>query len=260
MEPIIQLEHVSYRYPEAEGYALENINLTIRAGERLAVVGVNGAGKSTLVKLICGLIRPTSGVVRLNGTDISEFVRDEYYTIFSAVFQEIYEVSGSIAVNVSQQPQDELNRGRVMRCLETAGLGDKIASLPNGIDALLLRQIDGDAIELSGGERQKLALARALYKDAPVIVLDEPTAALDPIAESQTYERYAELSAGKTSVYISHRLASTRFCDRIIMLGDRTIIEEGTHAELLSRGGKYAEMFSIQASYYKKEGVHNDGE
>ncbi|MDR2615467.1 MAG: ABC transporter ATP-binding protein/permease [Oscillospiraceae bacterium] len=251
--PEITLENVSYTYPKAETPALENISLTIKAGERLAVVGVNGAGKSTLVKLICGLYRPTSGVIRLNGVNIAEFNRDEYYTLFSAVFQEIHMTNDSIAGNVSQQTEAKTDRGRVRQCLALAGLLEKADSLPKGMDTPLLREIESEAAELSGGEKQKLALARAIYKEAPVIILDEPTAALDPIAESETYMRYAELTAGKTAVYISHRLASTRFCDRIILLDGHTIAEVGTHDELMARGGKYAEMFGVQASYYKKD-------
>jgi ATP-binding cassette subfamily B protein len=255
----ITLENVSYTYPKAEVPALENINLTIKPGERLAVVGINGAGKSTLVKLICGLYRPTTGTIKLNGVDISEFNRDEYYTLFSAVFQGIYEMSTTIACNISQLPEAETDRERVEKCLELSGLSEKINSLPKGVDTLLLKELELEATEFSGGEKQKLALARALYKNAPVIILDEPTAALDPIAEDETYRRYAELSEGKTSVYISHRLASTRFCDRIIMLNNRTISETGTHAELLKNNSKYAEMFNVQASYYRTE-VSKNGE
>jgi ATP-binding cassette subfamily B protein len=256
--PEIALENVSYKYPGADGCALENISLTIRAGERLAVVGVNGAGKSTLVKLICGLYRPTDGTVKLNSTDISRFNRDEYYTLFTAVFQEINEMTTSIADNVSQQPLADTDRGRVEQCLALSGLWDKVRSLPGGMDTQLVKAVEPTAIELSGGEKQKLALARALYKEAPVIILDEPTAALDPIAESEMYMRYAELTAGKTSVYISHRLASTRFCDRIVMLDGRAIAEEGTHGELMELGGKYAEMFNVQASYYAVEASEDE--
>jgi ATP-binding cassette subfamily B protein len=252
-------ENVSYSYPKADAPALENINLTIKAGERLAVVGVNGAGKSTLVKLLCGLCRPTSGVIRMNGADISEFKRDAYYTLFSAVFQEIYELNDTIAGNISQSTEAATDRGRVRKCLEMSGLSDKADSLPKGMDTLLLREIENEAAELSGGEKQKLALARALYKDAPVIVLDEPTAALDPIAENETYNRYAELTEGKTSVYISHRFASTRFCDRIILLDGRGIAESGTHDSLMKLGGKYAEMFGVQARYYKSDYRRNGG-
>jgi ATP-binding cassette subfamily B protein len=249
--PELTLEDVCYTYPGSDVPALENINLTINKGERLAVVGVNGAGKTTLIKLLSGMLFPTSGVVRLNGTDIREFNRDEYYTMFTAVFQKICVQPTSIAENIAQQKLHEIDKTRLDRCIELSGLTEKLQSLPKGDETLLVRIVEPEAVELSGGEMQKLALARALYKHAPIILLDEPTAALDPIAESEMYGRYAELTQGKTSVYISHRLASTRFCDRIIMLDGQRVSEVGTHDELMKSGGKYAEMFAIQASYYK---------
>jgi len=220
------------------------------------VVGLNGAGKTTLIKLICGLYRPQAGKVTLAGTDQTAYNRDEYFTMFSPVFQDIYLLTTTIAGNVSQQALEQTDRGKVEHCLKLAGLYDKAASLPKGMDTLLVREVYSEAVELSGGEMQKLALARALYKDAPVIILDEPTAALDPIAESEVYRQYASLTEGKTSVYISHRLASTRFCDRILLIDGHKIAEEGTHDELIQQGGKYAEMFNVQASYYSsgKEG------
>jgi ATP-binding cassette subfamily B protein len=251
--PELTLENVSYTYPGSDTPTLENLNLTIHKGERLAVVGVNGAGKTTLIKLLSGMLFPTSGVVRLNGIDIQQFNRDEYYTLFTAVFQHISVQPASIAENIAQQPGGEIDTARLSHCMELAGLAEKINSLPEGADTQLVRSVEPDAVELSGGEMQKLALARALYKHAPIILLDEPTAALDPIAESEMYGRYAELTKGKTSVYISHRLASTRFCDRIIMLDAHKIAEVGTHEELMKRGGKYAEMFAVQASYYKSD-------
>ena len=255
--PGIRLENVTYGYQGAEHPTLENINVDIRPGERIAVVGANGAGKTTLIKLICGLYRPKSGSVQLAGTDISEFNRDDYFSTISAVFQDIHLLATTIAGNVSQQSPEHTDRTRVEQCLKLAGLYDKVQSLPDGLDTLLVRRVNEEAIELSGGEQQKLALARALYKDAPVIILDEPTAALDPIAENEVYQQYADLTQGKTSVYISHRLASTRFCDRILFVDDHRIAEEGTHDELIQLGGKYAEMFAIQASYYadNKEGA-----
>jgi ATP-binding cassette subfamily B protein len=171
--------------------------------------------------------------------------------MFTAVFQNINVQPTSIAENIAQTTKDEIDIARLHRCMMLAGLEEKINALPNGVDTLLVRSVESDAVELSGGEMQKLALARALYKRAPIILLDEPTAALDPIAESEMYGRYADLTKGKTSVYISHRLASTRFCDRIIMLDEHKIAEYGTHEELIKQDGKYAEMFAIQASYYK---------
>jgi ABC-type multidrug transport system fused ATPase/permease subunit len=249
--PELRLENAGYTYFASDSPALENINVTIGPGERIAIVGVNGAGKTTLVKLIAGLYRPGTGRILLAGRDIAEYNRDEYFSLVTAVFQDIHLLAASIAENVSQR--EHTDRERVAECLRLAGLADKIKALPDGMDTLLVRQVHDTAIELSGGEQQKLALARALYKDSPLIILDEPTAALDPIAENEMYQHYAALTRGKTSIYISHRLASTRFCDRILFLDKHGIAEEGTHEELMRRGGKYAEMFSIQASYYKKQ-------
>ena len=252
----IRLEGVSYRYPGAEEDTLEDIDLVLHPGEKLAVVGVNGAGKTTLVKLICGFLDPTGGRVLLDGRDIREYNRADYYRMFSAVFQQFSLLPGSIAVNVAQE-EARIDRERVEKCVEMAGLKSRIDSLPGGCDTYLNREVYEDAIQLSGGETQRLMLARALYKDAPIIVLDEPTAALDPIAESEMYRKYDEMTAGRSSVYISHRLASTRFCDRIIMLDQHRIYEEGTHEELLRLGGKYAGLYEVQSRYYKKGNAEN---
>lgn len=254
----IRLEHVSFRYPGADKNTLTDINLTLHPGERLAVVGLNGAGKTTLVYLICGLLDPTEGRVLLDGTDIRDFCRTDYYTMFSAVFQSFSLLAGTIAENVAQNDL-EFDRKRVEECIEKAGLRAKVESLPDGYDTYLNREVYEGAILLSGGETQRLMLARALYKDAPFIVLDEPTAALDPIAESEIYQKYNELTRGKSSVYISHRLASTRFCDRIIMIDGAGISEEGTHDELMKLGGKYADFYEMQSKYYR-EGDADHGE
>ena len=219
-------------------------------GEHLAVVGLNGAGKTTLIKLISGFYDPTEGRVTWNGTDIREFDRREYYKLFSAVFQDLTIIPGSLTVNVAASETD-IDMDKVRRCVEKADLTKKFESLPKGFDTNLNREVYEDAVELSGGERQRLMLARALYKDAPVLILDEPTAALDPIAESEIYQKYNDMTAGKSAVYISHRLASTRFCDRIILIENNTIVEEGTHEELLKRNGRYAELFEIQSRYYR---------
>jgi len=253
LPPAISLRNVSYTYPETDGPALRNINVDIKPGERIAIVGANGAGKTTLVKLICGLYRPKEGSVLLAGVDARDYNRDEYFTLFSVVFQDIHLLATTIAGNVSQAPPEETDPERVAECLRLAGLYERVQTMPSAENTLLVRQLHDDAVELSGGELQKLAIARALYKDAPVIILDEPTAALDPIAESEIYRKYAELTRGRTSIYISHRLASTRFCDRILFLDDHTIAEVGTHDELMSLGGKYARMFEVQAQYYKKD-------
>ena len=249
----LELRNVSFRYPGAEKDTLQNISLTVRAGEKLAIVGLNGAGKTTLVKLLCGFYDPTAGEVLLDGRDIRVYDRTQYYSLFTAVFQEFNILPVSVAENIAQRPSDELDRGRAARCMELAGLTEKIDAMPDGVDTPLRREVHENAAELSGGEIQRLMLARALYKDAPVLILDEPTAALDPIAESRLYERYNELSTGRTSVYISHRLASMRFCDRIILIDDSAIAESGTHDELLAAGGKYANLFEVQSKYYREE-------
>jgi len=248
----LELKNVSYKYQGADDFAIENINLRIMPSEKLAVVGLNGAGKTTLVKLLCGLYDPTEGAVLLNGIDIREFNRDEYYALFTAVFQEFNILPATIADNIVQDTTHD-NR-RVADVTRLAGIQNKISSLPNGLDSLLIKEVHLDGEELSGGETQRLMLARALYKNAPILILDEPTAALDPIAESELYNRYDELSKDRTSVYISHRLASTRFCDRIILIDNKGISESGTHEELMEKGGKYAELFEIQSKYYR-EGV-----
>ena len=253
----IRLENVSYRYPGADKDTLTNVDLTLHPGEKLAVVGLNGAGKTTLIKLICGFLDPTEGRILLDGKDIRDYNRRDYYKMFSAVFQEFSLLAGTIATNVAQDSEG-FDMERVKDCVEKAGLRKKIESLKDGYDTYLNREVFEDAMLLSGGETQRLMLARALYKNAPFIVLDEPTAALDPIAESEMYQKYNEMTSGKSSIYISHRLASTRFCDRIIMIADGRIGEEGTHEELLKAGGKYAELYEVQSKYYKEGEEENE--
>lgn len=250
----IALENVSFKYPGSENYILKNVNLTLHPGEKLAVVGLNGAGKTTIVKLLCGFYDPTEGRVTLNGVDIREFRRRDYYKLFSAVFQSFSLLASSVAANVAQS-EDDIDMQRVRECVTMASLTEKIESLPQGYETLLNRDVYEDAIMLSGGETQRLMLARALYKNAPIIMLDEPTAALDPIAEAALYEKYSVMTSGKSSVYISHRLASTRFCDRIVFIEDGKIAEQGTHSELLAKGGRYAELFEVQSRYYKEDGA-----
>jgi len=250
---VIELKNVSYRYEGAEDYALRSINLTIAPGEHIAVVGLNGAGKTTLVKLICGLIDPTEGQVFYDGIDIRAYNRIEFYKLFSAVFQQFSIMPVTIEQIVSEAPPENIDHDKVQSCLTTAGLWKKIGQLSSGVKSQFGRTIYDDGIEFSGGEIQKLLLARALYKCAPVMLLDEPTAALDPIAESTLYENYNKFSAEKTSVFISHRLASTSFCDRIILIENGSVCEEGTHNELLGLKGKYYTLFEMQAKYYKEK-------
>lgn len=248
----IRLDDVSFRYPKADKDTLSHINLTVHPGEKLAIVGLNGAGKTTLVKLVCGFLDPTEGRILLNGEDIRKFNRNDYYALFSAVFQEFSVLDVTVKENVAQCV-DGIDETRVWQCIDKAGLTEKIKSLPKGIETHLGRRVFKDGVEFSGGQTQRLMLARALYKNAPILVLDEPTAALDPIAENDIYQKYNDMTHGRTSFFISHRLASTRFCDRIIFVDGGKIAEEGTHDELLKKGGGYAYLFEVQSKYYRSD-------
>ena len=247
----LKLENVSFRYPGAEQDTIHHLNLTVHPGEKLAIVGLNGAGKTTLVKLLCGLFDPTEGRVLLNGKDIRDFNRREYYGLFSAVFQEFSVLDVTVAENIAQT-KEGIDYEKVKDCAEKAGLTKMIADLPQGLDTHVGREVFLDGVLFSGGQTQRLMLARALYKDGPILMLDEPTAALDPIAENDIYRKYNDMTAGKTSLFISHRLASTRFCDRIIFVANGHIAEEGTHESLLAFGGEYAKLFEVQSRYYQE--------
>lgn len=251
----ISFENVSFRYPKSESDTIKNLNFTIKKGEKIAVVGLNGAGKTTMVKLLCGLYRPTAGSIRINGEPIEKYNRDEYYTLLSVVFQDICLMPISVAKNIALCEEKYIDKTKLKKVLKLSGLYDKVQSLSEKENTLLLKSIHDNATDLSGGEKQKLALARALYKDGQLIILDEPTAALDPIAENEMYIKYNELTSGRTSVFISHRL--TRFCDRILLIENGEIVEEGSHYELMKFEGKYANMFELQSHYYK-EGVNNE--
>lgn len=269
-------ENVSFSYfVEQEGKkreipVIKNLNLTIFPGESIAIVGVNGAGKSTFVKLLCGLLTPIEGRILVNGVDSRLLCREDYFELFSAVFQKSGFLPVSVAENImldikpkrakEQENENQKENIDIMwECIRRAGLEEKIKSLPKGVDTCLVREITHEGTDLSGGQAQRLLLARALYKDAPVLVLDEPTAALDPVAEHEIYQDYRKMTGGKTSIFISHRLASTRFCDRILLFSDGRILESGTHKELIALGGQYAKMFEVQSRYYRekeeKEGV-----
>ncbi|MBR3781639.1 MAG: ABC transporter ATP-binding protein [Clostridia bacterium] len=251
----IELKNLTFSYDEADKPSVDNLSLRINKGERIAIVGVNGAGKSTLVKLICGLFIPNEGQILINGIDSRLFNRDEYYQLFSTLFQDCALLPATVAKNIALCEESKIDRKRLRECMSLAGILDKVESLPQRENTLLVREVHEGAVAFSGGELQRLLLARALYKDAPIIILDEPTAALDPIAENDMYLKYSELTKDKTAIYISHRLSSTRFCDRIILLDDAKIAEMGTHEELLELGGKYAEMFETQSRYYREEAI-----
>ncbi len=247
----LTLQNASFRYDGTETDIIHQLNLTVHPGEKLAIVGLNGAGKSTLVKLLCGLLDPTEGAVLLNGQDIRAFNRREYYALFSAVFQEFSILDVTVTENIAQESKN-IDYEKVHACIEQAGLIQTIADLPKGLQTHVGREVFLDGVLFSGGQTQRLMLARALYKDGPILVLDEPTAALDPIAENDIYLKYNDMTKGKTALFISHRLASTRFCDRIILIANGTIAEEGTHESLLALGGEYANLFEIQSRYYRE--------
>ena len=249
----IKLKNVSFSYPGSEDMVLKNVNLTIKSGEKLGLVGVNGAGKSTLVKLICGLYTPTDGTIYLDGIDISTISKAEYFKEISVVFQDVFAFAFSIEENIACIPPNKINNKKLIHSLKQSGLYERVEALDKNRKTTMLKDLDEEGIVFSGGEMQKLMLARALYKDSNVIILDEPTAALDPIAESAMYEKYNQFAKDKTSIFISHRLSSTRFCDRLIFLQEGRIVEEGSHQELMDKMGEYANMFTIQSHYYQKD-------
>lgn len=245
----IEFRDVSFRYPNTESYALRHVSLKFRIGEKLAVVGMNGSGKTTFIKLLCRLYDPTEGVILLNGVDIRKYDYEEYMEIFSVVFQDFRLFAFSLGQNVAAGA--DYDRTRCEACLTEAGFGERLSKMPKGLETNLYREFDPSGVEISGGEAQKIAIARALYKNAPFIVLDEPTAALDPESEYEVYRKFNEISGGKTAIYISHRLASCRFCDEILVFDRGSIVQHGTHESLLNQpAGKYAELWNAQAQYY----------
>ena len=245
----IEFRDVSFRYPGSEQYALRHVNMRFRVGSRLAVVGQNGSGKTTFIKLLCRLYDPTEGQILLNGIDIRKYRYDDYMQIFSVVFQDFRLLSMPLGQNVAASR--EYDAARVTDCLTRAGFGERLAAMPKGLDTCLYKEMDENGVEVSGGEAQKIAIARALYKDAPFIILDEPTAALDPIAEAEIYEKFNDIAGDKTAIYISHRLSSCKFCDEIAVFDNGQVVQQGTHAALVSdENGKYHELWTAQAQYY----------
>lgn len=247
----IEFRDVSFKYPRSENWALRHVNMKFKIGDRMAVVGMNGSGKTTFIKLLCRLYDPTEGKILLNGIDITRYKYDEYMKIFSVVFQDYKLFAFSIAENVAAEMN--YDREKVLSCLERVGLGKRIDELERGIETPLYRDYENDGIDVSGGEAQKIAIARALYKDAPFIILDEPTAALDPLAEAEIYSQFNEIVENKTAIYISHRLSSCRFCNNIAVFDHGTIVQQGSHDELVAdEKGKYHELWYAQAQYYTK--------
>ncbi|MDR7870870.1 MAG: ABC transporter ATP-binding protein [Tissierellaceae bacterium] len=253
----IEFKNVSFKYPNTEKYVFKNLNFKINKGERLAIVGVNGAGKSTLVKLMTGLFDATEGEILINNISIKEFRNKALYSMFSVVFQEVNVLAFTIGENVACS-SDNLDEERIMKAIDKVGLGDKIRSFSKGLDQMMLKVIEEDGVEFSGGENQKLVIARALYKDGNMVIMDEPTAALDALAEAEIYENFSELVTGKTAVYISHRLASTKFCDKIALFDKDGLLEYGNHEELINKKGAYYEMFTIQGKYYNEGGLEDE--
>ncbi len=251
--PSIEFKNVSFTYEGSEKPVLQNINFKIGADEKIALVGNNGAGKTTIVKLLCGLYPPTSGEILIDGKSINDIGVEKYQDMISVLFQDTSPIALSIAENVCGCEPKDADRDRLRTCLEKAGLLAKVDTLVKKEETYITQTLDEKGVVLSGGETQKLLLAKAMYKDGPMLILDEPTSALDPIAESRIYEEYNQMASQKTAVFISHRLASTKFCDRILFLDSGQIIEEGSHDELMKKGGKYREIFDIQSHYYKEE-------
>lgn len=246
----VEFRDVSFKYPRSDAWVLRHVSTKFKIGSRLAIVGMNGSGKTTFIKLLCRLYDPTEGQILLNGIDITRYKYDEYMKIFSVVFQDYKLFSFSIAENVSGCL--DYDKEKVLDCLERVGLGERISTLERGINTPLYRNFENDGIDISGGEAQKIAIARALYKNAPFIILDEPTAALDPLAEAEVYNQFNQIVENKTAIYISHRLSSCRFCENILVFDKGEIVQHGSHDELvIDELGKYHELWYAQAKYYK---------
>ncbi len=249
---VIEFKNVSFKYNGAKVYALKDINIRLETGKSLAIVGLNGAGKTTFIKLLCRLYDVSEGEILLNGVNVLNYDRDEYFKLFSPVFQNVELFALSLGENTAMTDLSGVDRNKAAESIISSGLKEKYDLLPKKLDTQVLKNIYDDGVDFSGGEKQKLALARALYKNAPIMLLDEPTAALDPIAEYKLYKSFDKIVGGKMAVYISHRLSSTRFCDEIAMFMDGRLVERGTHSELLKKGGEYSSLFEVQAQYYKE--------
>lgn len=248
----VEFRDVSFKYPGSDIWALRHVNMKFKVGKRLAIVGENGSGKTTFIKLLCRLYDPQEGQILLNGIDIRKYRYDDYMNIFSVVFQDFQLICQPLGANVAGSM--EYDRDRVRKALIDAGFGDRLATMEKGLDTMLYKDLAEDGVDVSGGEAQKIAIARALYKNAPFIILDEPTAALDPIAEAEIYSKFNDIAGDKTAIYISHRLSSCKFCDEIAVFHEGAVIQHGTHAELVAdTNGKYHELWNAQAQYYTEK-------
>ena len=245
----IEFHNVSFKYPGSDEYAIKNLSFRFKVGERVAVVGMNGSGKTTMIKLLCRLYDPTEGYITLNGIDITKYDYEDYLALFAVVFQDFRLFSFTLGENVACEK--DYDKSKVLQCLDTAGLEERLKQIDRNLDAVIYKDFDDDGIEISGGEAQKIAIARALYKDAPFVILDEPTASLDPLAEYEIYSRFNNMVKDKTAVYISHCLSSCRFCDKIAVFHEGKMIQFGSHEKLLeNKDGKYYELWNAQAQYY----------
>lgn len=249
----IEFKNVSFTYPSAEKSTIKAMSFKVNHGENIAIVGENGAGKTTAIKLLCGLYYPTEGDILINGKSSRDFSSESYFDLFSAVFQDYFFMPMTVAENISAEK--EYDKEKLYSAFKKAGILEKINSLPDKENSLMDKNVYKNAVDFSGGEKQKLLLAKAVYKNAPVLILDEPTAALDPISENELYLKYNELTENKISFFISHRLSSTRFCNRILFIKDGKIAESGTHEELMALKGAYYRMYQIQSYYYKETEV-----
>ncbi len=253
----IEFKNVSFKYPKTDHYIIKDLSFKIAKGEKLAIVGANGAGKTTLVKLICGLFYPTEGVILIDGIETTKFDKTRYQEMFSVVFQDVHVYAASVIENIMGNAKEVADLERAKNAIEAVGLKEKVENLPLGYNHQILKIIDENGVDFSGGERQKIAIARALYKNGNVVILDEPTAALDALAEAKIYEEFNALAGNKTSIYVSHRLSSTKFCDHIALFDGSALKEYGTHDSLMEQKGIYYQMFATQGKYYK-EGIAAD--
>lgn len=245
----VEFKDVSFQYPGSDIWALRHVNMKFKIGKRLAIVGENGCGKTTFIKLLCRLYDPQEGQILLNGIDIRKYRYDDYMGIFSVVFQDFQLICQPLGANVAGGINYDSDR--VKKALVDAGFGERLSHMEKGLDTMIYKNLSEDGVDVSGGEAQKIAIARALYKDAPFIILDEPTAALDPIAEAEIYSKFDQITGHKTAIYISHRLSSCKFCDEIAVFHQGRVIQQGTHESLVNeRNGKYYELWNAQAQYY----------